>query len=330
MIMCSVLLFLLDYPSINMYWQQTYHRELPAQPFIERHEFLQYASKLTKWAATLKNAWWANLTQANKHIIAGLNKNLITPPHAKEKKVLRRVALPPPEHAASPLPQHDTQENTDISVPGVILTPADKVLFVGDSLMQGVAPHIRKALHKQHGIIGIDLSKQNTGLAYPGFFNWPKQTAAAFEENSNIRLMVVFLGPNDPWDMPSPSGKGQPYLKFKSDDWEKVYRSRIREMLAIAHSHAAKVIWLSPPNMRRTKLNDGMIYLEKLFSDEMNDTYGYFVPTSTLLGCYNNQFSSFVDLDGKKTKVRIDDGVHFTLAGQKLIADKVLSLIHVR
>lgn len=328
--MSAMLLLMMEHDSINLYWQQAYHHDFPAKLLIERHGFLQHGNNLTKWAIALKNSLLANMGQVNKNIITYINDNIFVPSRTSKKDNLHQIARIPDNIQPVSLEQDSRQENAATPVHSITLTREDKVLFVGDSLMQGVAPHIRKALHKQHGIVGIDLSKQSTGLAYPSFYNWPKQTAAAFKGNNNIRLMVVFLGPNDPWDIPSPSGKGYPYLKFKSDDWEKVYRSRIREMLAIAQGNSAKVIWLSPPNMKRRKLNDGMIYLDKLFSDEVKDIHGYFVPTSNLLGCYNNQFSSFVELDGKRIKVRIDDGVHFTLAGQKLIADKVLSLIHVK
>ena len=44
--------------------------------------------------------------------------------------------------------------------------------------------------------------------------------------------MVVFLGPNDPWDMP-PEGGGR-YLRFMSPEWEAQYRKRIQDILLTA------------------------------------------------------------------------------------------------
>ena len=209
----------------------------------------------------------------------------------------------------------------------VRLSGADKVLFVGDSLMQGVAPHVNADLYRQHAIRGFDLSKQSTGLAYPGFFNWPRQIKKTFLEKPNIKLMVVFLGPNDPWDFPHP--QGNPYLKFGSENWETVYRSRIRELLETAQKNGARVLWLAPPCMRKKELNMRMAYLSGLFSDEVKNSREFFLSTGGIVGCDSERFASFMDSGGKKIKARSDDGIHFTLAGQKKIANEILSYIRI-
>lgn len=119
-----------------------------------------------------------------------------------------------------------------------------KVLFAGDSMMQGVAPHVKNMLLKKYNIDSINLSKQSTGLAYPRFFNWPQTIAKALNDNPNIKVLVVFLGPNDPWDMPPQTG--YKYVKFKSEDWENVYRERISDIISTARQHNVDVIWVGP------------------------------------------------------------------------------------
>jgi hypothetical protein len=209
-----------------------------------------------------------------------------------------------------------------------MLDKADSVLFVGDSLMQGIAPRVQTSLFKQYAIRSINLSKQSTGLAYPDFFNWPERIKETFQETPGIRLMIVFLGPNDPWNFPRL--KGKPYLKFKSEDWESVYRARIREVIAIARENGTRVFWLEVPCMRKKELGTSMAYLNRLFSEEVEKNGEFFLPTGKILGCEQGQFSSFMNANGKKKKSRIDDGVHFTIAGQKRIADEILSFIHVK
>ena len=68
--------------------------------------------------------------------------------------------------------------------------------------MQGVAPHVQKWLSETYGIKTINLSKQSTGLTYPGFFNWPQTIGNTLATNPQIKILVMFLGPNDPWDIP--------------------------------------------------------------------------------------------------------------------------------
>ncbi|MGC6031709.1 hypothetical protein VU661_25045, partial [Enterobacter kobei] len=83
-----------------------------------------------------------------------------------------------------------------------ILGSSEKVLLIGDSMMEGVAPRVLKIIREKHQVTGINLSRRSTGLAYPGFYNWPAKTAETLRQTPSIGLLVVFLGPNDPWDMP--------------------------------------------------------------------------------------------------------------------------------
>ncbi|MDR1163983.1 MAG: DUF459 domain-containing protein [Candidatus Accumulibacter sp.] len=257
----------------------------------------------------------------------------LVPPAPKLSSLASPSTLPAPP--VPPLPRvpafpadDDSDADTDAELPNarVTLSAENRVLFVGDSLMQGVAPHVHSSLFKRYAIHGIDLSKQSTGLAYPDFFNWPRQIKNALRENPRIKLMVVFLGPNDPWDFPNERGK--PYLKFKSEVWEDAYRARIREVLEIARENGTRVFWLEVPCMRKKELDTRMVYLNRLFSDEVKKSGEFFLTTGKILGCDNGQFSSFMDSNGKRKKSRIDDGVHFTIAGQRKIADEILSFIH--
>lgn len=68
----------------------------------------------------------------------------------------------------------------------------DTIFYVGDSLMQGVAPHLQRLLYRQYGINGVNLSKQSTGLAYPGFYNWPDVVEETLSTHPQIRLVIAF------------------------------------------------------------------------------------------------------------------------------------------
>ncbi|MCO6551699.1 MAG: DUF459 domain-containing protein [Gilliamella sp.] len=205
------------------------------------------------------------------------------------------------------------------------LTSNDKVFFAGDSLMQGIAPYVKKMLFKQYKIESLDLSKQSTGLAYPNAFNWPKTINDNLIADPSIKLLVVFLGANDPWDFPV---KGySKYAKFKSELWEEQYRLRIVSILNSAIEHNVQVLWLAAPCMRKPKLNDGMIYLNNLYKSELEKFQQYFLTTNELLGCTYEKFSNFIETDKAKIKVRVDDGVHFTPTGQKILANAIMEKI---
>ena len=207
----------------------------------------------------------------------------------------------------------------------IVLTQNDKVFFAGDSLMQGVAPYVKKMLFKQYRIESIDLSKRSTGLSYPKAFDWPKTINDKLSEDPSIKLLVVFLGANDPWDFPV---KGYATnARFKSKLWEKQYRLRIASILEHVQKHSIQVLWLAPPCMRKQKLNDGMVYLNKLYQSELEKTQQHFLTTNELLGCSYEKFNSFVETNKEKIRVRVDDGVHFTPSGQKILAKAIMEKI---
>ena len=220
---------------------------------------------------------------------------------------------------------YKTSENDELSL--ITLNQKDRVLFAGDSLMQGVAPYVKKMLFKQYKIESINLSKQSTGLAYPKAFNWPKTINDSLVANPSIKLLVMFLGPNDPWDF---AVKGYAkYAKFKSELWEEQYRLRIVSILEIAKQNHVHVLWLAPPCMRKPKLNDGMIYLTQLYKSEVEKAQQHFLETNELLGCDYDEFKSFIETEKQKVKVRVDDGIHFTPTGQKILAEAIMKQITI-
>lgn len=240
------------------------------------------------------------------------------PVHEPEVTVL----VEPSTAASSPLP-----EAAAVTPLMATLAQGDEVFFVGDSLMQGVAPHMANTLRKRYNVKSVNLSRQSTGLAYPSFFNWPKTVESTLAANPNIRLMVIFLGPNDPWDMPD--GKGKPFLRFKAPDWEVAYRQRIDSILDAALAHHVQVIWVGPPNMEKAKLSAAMAYLNVLYKSQTEQYHQHFVSANDVLGYQNDQFSYYLtDANQKKVKTRVDDGIHFTPTGQRLIAERVISLIN--
>lgn len=201
----------------------------------------------------------------------------------------------------------------------IVLHQGDKVFFAGDSLMQGIAPFVQKYL-KQAGINSINLSKQSTGLAYPNFFDWPKTIEQTLQKTPDIRLLVVFLGPNDPWDMPNP--KGGQYLRFKSEEWRNIYQSRIAHILETAKAHNVQVIWLGVPYMKAQKLNDQMRYLNEVLITALQGKV-IWLPTEELLSNGTGHYVDSITVAQKILRVRSKDGIHFSPIGQKMLAEYI-------
>lgn len=201
----------------------------------------------------------------------------------------------------------------------IVLSPSDKVLLVGDSMMQGVAPHVARAL--QNGNVkSLDLSRQSTGLTYPGYFDWPTTIKNTISKE-RISVLVVFLGANDTWDMVF----GNKYERFGSEKWQSTYASRVESIIRYAHAQHIRVIWLGAPNMGRENINRGVKVLNQLFSAAIKDSASRYLSTRELLSDNADTYQkSITKEDGKTVTVRNEDGIHFTRAGQKILSDLIL------
>lgn len=201
----------------------------------------------------------------------------------------------------------------------------DEFLFIGDSLMQGVAIALNRDLIDL-GLKANDLSKQNTGLSYESYFDWAKATKEAFAKNPNIKYLVVLLGANDPWDIK----KGGVYHRFGSDSWIDIYTYRVNEIINIAKQHHAKILWFEVPPVKKNELNEKIQILNKIYSEEILKNKQIFINTK-LFFSVNDEFSTYIKNENNKSiKMRTDDGIHFTSNGAKEMSKLLLQHITIK
>lgn len=345
LLLSGVLLVWLNQQSLSLYCQQRYHQSCEL-PLLGESALWRLGGNLNQALVDARERFFDSLngppmlaavepTTPTPEVVA-LSPNmpvvtviLDTPPATPVPAKPKPKPVLPPVPAAAPVPVAKPVAVLPPPVPAsplVTLSSSDEVFLVGDSMMQGVAPHLSNTLLKRYGIRSINLSRQSTGLAYPGFFNWPQTVAKTLRERPKIRLMVVFLGPNDPWDMPQ--GKGKPFLRFRTPAWELTYRQRIDAILDQARERGVQVIWVGPPNMQQARLSTAMAYLSELYRQQAQQHGQHYVSANVVLGYKADEFSSTVQNgQGGQLRTRADDGIHFTIPGQKLIANQVLALI---
>ena len=254
-------------------------------------------------------------------------------PEAVQEVALYEPPLPAYRLPPAPPPAAETDSATkaesDSDGTLALLRHRHEVLFAGDSMMEGVAPHLAVWLRKQ-GIRSTNRSRLSTGLTYPNAKtrDWPREIAQALATNRQLKLIVMFLGPNDPWDMPDPETHGRRFLRFATPEWEEEYRRRISTILDAAKSHGAHVIWMGPPPMRKARLHAQMEYLDGVMRSETEGRAVY-VSTRALLSSAAGGYTERVDVDGRMVGVRAPDGIHFSPAGQRLLARAVQEHIRI-
>jgi hypothetical protein len=231
-----------------------------------------------------------------------------------------------PSHSTSaPAPSGDVPlaGEPERIIEGLNLTSDDRVLFAGDSMMQGVAPHLARMLRARYQVVSVDASKQSTGLDYPGFFNWP-QTIADLTEKHKITVLVVFIGANDAVKFPSDSKQ---WVSPGTDAWREAYRTRVAKIMQHAKEHHLRVLWLGLPSMARKDIAASVPDMNSIYQQQSQANGMYYYPTELVLG--GPEFQRHLEQPGKgRVQMRLDDGVHFTLPGQQLLARAVMAQFH--
>ena len=323
MLLTALLTVWFSQDSINAYWQQTYHRASPLEKLNDygwwrsgsrwQQAALQQHEAALGWLETKNESWRQQHTaeHASPSIVV-LPTEPAVPSEAETKPASAPVVAQ--NTAPKPLPER------------VQLSAGDKVFFAGDSMMEGVAPHVQRWLSSQYGIDSLNLSRQSTGLSYPSFFDWPATIEKTLREDQKIRLLVVFLGPNDPWDFPNPEPGTRGYLKFQSPEWEQVYRQRIERIVTAAKAADVQIIWLGVPIMKSSRLNAQMRYLDSLFASELAGKT-IWLPTDKIMGGGDGQYRDSISINGQTVRLRSKDGIHFTIKGQQLLAEQIAGRI---
>ena len=205
----------------------------------------------------------------------------------------------------------------------IVLKQGDSVLITGDSMMQYIGIIARQNYPKL-GLKVLDLSKQSTGLLYKKSHNWAQVIKDAIAKNKDIKLLVMLIGANDLWGR-SVNGK---FYKLNSPEWREFYTGRVDEIYKIAKASNVKVLWLSLPCMKKTGYAKKIKLLNEIYKSVSEQNGQIFINTSEYL-CQNDEYKTHIDIAGKRSKIRQDDGVHINKVGSQILADEILKRIEI-
>ena len=205
----------------------------------------------------------------------------------------------------------------------IVLKQGDSVLITGDSMMQYIGM-IASQNYPKLGLKVLDLSKQSTGLLYKKSHNWAQVIKDTLAKNKDIKLLVMLIGANDPWGR-SINGK---FYELNSSEWREFYARRVDEIYKIAKASNVKVLWLSLPCMQKTDYAKKIKLLNEIYKDVSEQNRQIFINTSEYL-CQNDNFLTHLNKNGKRSKIRQDDGIHISKAGSQILADEILKRIEI-
>ena len=205
----------------------------------------------------------------------------------------------------------------------IVLKQGDSVLITGDSMMQYIGIAARQNYPKL-GLKVLDLSKHSTGLLDKKSHNWAQIIKDTLAKNKDIKLLVMLIGANDPWGR-SVNGK---FYELNSSEWREFYTGRVDEIYKIAKASDVKVLWLSLPCMKKTGYEKKIKLLNEIYKSASEQNGQFFINTSEYL-CQNDEYKTHIDINGKRSKIRQDDGIHISKIGSQILAGEILKRIEI-
>lgn len=196
----------------------------------------------------------------------------------------------------------------------------EHILIIGDSLMRQIGTSLADSLRRK-GYKVTNLAKSSTGLVNKSFYDWQQMFAQALKQDPKIKLIIAHFGANDTLAL---KVNGRVH-KFYSKAWDTAYRQRLNQIVSQLKPEQS-LIWLGLPCMKPTVYNQKMQHLNQIIKRYLTQSgvshQISWIDTKALV-CPHTTYTERVIKNGKSIRVRINDGIHFSTSGAKLIASKI-------
>lgn len=323
-ILMLVVLVFFTQNSLIFYIEQRFHSSFGLDELLKGTEFSKGAEIFRAFGVfvdTSANVIFENNTQSADTAVFETNKQNDSDVIPFDDNItinIRTSAQISDENASA-----DTVMIEQSSDDKIVLKQGDSVLITGDSMMQYIGM-IASQNYPKLGLKVLDLSKHSTGLLDKKSHNWAQIIKDTLAKNKDIKLLVMLIGANDPWGR-SINGK---FYELNSSEWREFYARRVDEIHKIAKASNVKVLWLSLPCMQKTDYAKKIELLNEIYKSLSEQNGQIFINTSEYL-CQNDEYKTHIDIAGKRSKIRQDDGIHISKIGSQILADEILKRIEI-
>jgi LysM repeat protein/lysophospholipase L1-like esterase len=205
--------------------------------------------------------------------------------------------------------------------------PAHTVAVIGDSLSIGLGKEMERVFAARQDVAFTRLGKVSSGLAKPEFFDWEKN-AARMASSLEPDVVVVMIGANDNKNILTEDGRT---IYFTDPGWDAAYAARAALLVDACRSHKpqAKIYWVGAPVMADAALARDVKRINAALAAMCAGKQGCtFIDTWGILADGEGRFAAMAaQPTGELTAIRLDDGVHVTPAGSRLLATRCLETI---
>ena len=200
-----------------------------------------------------------------------------------------------------------------------------RILLVGDSMIAGAfGLFLAQALRETHGWSVHREGKSSTGLSRPDFFDWISRGKQLAEVVAPFDATVCMFGGNDGQGL-FMGKKAEPrWIRYGEEGWDEEYRRRVVAFADAVTPPGGSLHWIGMPVMGPEKLHRRMRHLNRIYRGETCICPRcHFIDVWRDLADARGRYTKRMKVDGKRTSVRADDGVHLTVKGAKYLVGLV-------
>jgi uncharacterized protein len=228
---------------------------------------------------------------------------------------------PPTQPRAARKPAHDfvpvEATRTPNALAGAPIAPTFFINVLGDSVAVFAADGLSQAFIEKPEIAVVSRAHESSGLVRDDFFDWPKAAHDLAATKDKLDFVVVALGINDM----QPLKDGADTVDPLSDKWREIYGKRAESVIAPFKLAHVPVAWVGLPPMRSERFNAQIVKLNELFKEQAEKAGAQYIDIWDAFADENGQYNAYgPDINGQNAKLRSTDGIHFTKAGSRKLA----------
>jgi uncharacterized protein len=203
------------------------------------------------------------------------------------------------------------------AIGGTPIAPTFFINVLGDSLGVYAADGLTQAFADKPEISVIGRAHDSSGLVRDDFYDWFKVAHDLATAKDKLDFVVIIIGINDL----QPLKDGADSFDPLSDKWRELYGQRIERLVAPFKLAHVPVVWVGLPPMRSDRFNAQVIKLNELYKERAEKAGAHYLDIWDAFADEGGTYDAFgPDIDGQNAKLRAADGIHFTKAGSRKLA----------
>jgi uncharacterized protein len=214
---------------------------------------------------------------------------------------------------------------TFAQAPAPVSTVPRTIVIFGDSQAEGLAIALRRIVRQTPRIKVQNRTKPGTAISQFENYDW-LAAIRDYVPDPQVDTAVLMFGGNDRLPMRAVAGI---VIPFRSQVWNETYSSRIVAMLQSLADKHLHIIWVGNPICRDKEYSQDMEYLNAIYREALTGTAdATYIDIWTAVADAEGGYDPYGHtLDGTTSRLRLDDGIHFTPSGYDIIATRVMQAV---